>query len=75
MYTDQVRGKAKKLAGSAKNAPRKLNQKHRGLKKNEGHYVSENTILALQFNQLPFHPGLNVRIIGKFIEKRLCLKP
>lgn len=55
-----MREKSKKLAAAARNAPRKKNQKWRGLKRQDGHYVAENNIVANQFNKLQYHPGLNV---------------
>lgn len=55
----QIRGKAKKTAGSSRNNPRSPRPKHRGWKVQDGHYVSVNTLLATQLT-LRFHPGLNV---------------
>lgn len=37
-----------------------MRPKHRGWKRQEGHFVTEGTILVLQ-RTLRFHPGLNVR--------------
>ncbi|XP_065162348.1 large ribosomal subunit protein bL27 [Atheta coriaria] len=54
-----ARNASKKAGGSTRNTSPKTKAKHRGLKRNEGHTVTEGTILVLQ-RQLRFHPGLNV---------------
>lgn len=59
---DQIRGKKKKASGSTRNKPIRTRPKHRGWKVQDGHYVSENTLLVTQ-RHLRFHPGLNVCVI------------
>lgn len=58
---DHVRGKAKKAMGSSRNPPKHPRPKHRGWKVQDGHYVSQGTILATQ-RTLRWFPGLNVSI-------------
>ncbi|XP_044732665.1 50S ribosomal protein L27 [Chrysoperla carnea] len=50
---------SKKTSGSTKNQKGHGRPKHRGWKRQDGHWVEAGTILATQLN-LRFHPGLNV---------------
>ncbi|XP_063702138.1 large ribosomal subunit protein bL27m [Culicoides brevitarsis] len=57
-----IRNASKKTAGSTRNRKSKTKGKHRGIKVWDGEYVSQGSILAMQFMQMRFHPGLNVGI-------------
>lgn len=59
MIAGQVRGKAKKTAGSSRNDPKHPRPKHRGWKRQDGYIVSKGTMLVTQRTPR-FHPGLNV---------------
>nr|XP_022905845.1 uncharacterized protein LOC111417712 [Onthophagus taurus] len=54
-----VRNASKKAGGSTKNNSTKIRPKHRGWKRQDGHWVESGTILVLQ-RTLRFHPGQNV---------------
>ncbi|KAJ9596854.1 hypothetical protein L9F63_012110 [Diploptera punctata] len=59
LHANFVRFASKKAAPSTRNKSGKVRPKHRGCKKQDGHYVQAGTILVLQ-RTLRFHPGLNV---------------
>ncbi|XP_050429441.1 39S ribosomal protein L27, mitochondrial [Adelges cooleyi] len=56
---NQVRNASKKSGTSTANVGGRVRPKHRGIRYNEGHWVSAGTMLVLQRN-LRFHPGLHV---------------
>lgn len=56
-----IRNASKKTGGSTKNPKEKGRPKHRGWRVQDGHFVSQGTILATQLKPR-FHPGLNVII-------------
>ncbi|XP_017772802.1 PREDICTED: 50S ribosomal protein L27 [Nicrophorus vespilloides] len=59
IFESVYRNASKKTGGSTKNTSTKTRAKHRGWKRQDGHKVTEGTILVLQ-RTLRFHPGLNV---------------
>lgn len=56
---DVVRNASKKTGTSTRNKKGHPRPKHRGWKVQDGHYVSQGTLLATQLRPR-FHPGLNV---------------
>ncbi|XP_037029490.1 39S ribosomal protein L27, mitochondrial [Bradysia coprophila] len=54
-----IRNASKKAGGSTRNTKNQGRPKHRGWRVQDGHYVSNSTILATQRTPR-FHPGLNV---------------
>ncbi|XP_076628439.1 mitochondrial ribosomal protein L27 [Colletes latitarsis] len=54
-----IRYASKKASSSTRIKPGHPRPKHRGIKVQDGHYVQEKQILALQLRPR-FHPGLNV---------------
>ncbi|XP_037960363.1 39S ribosomal protein L27, mitochondrial [Teleopsis dalmanni] len=58
-----VRNASKKTGGSTRNKKGHPRPKHRGWRVQDGHYVSQGTLLATQLTTR-FHPGLNVGFGG-----------
>ncbi|XP_017116757.1 39S ribosomal protein L27, mitochondrial isoform X2 [Drosophila elegans] len=56
-----VRNASKKTGGSTRNKKGHARPKHRGWRVQDGHHVSEGTILATQLTTR-FHPGLNALV-------------
>ncbi|XP_065356852.1 large ribosomal subunit protein bL27m [Calliphora vicina] len=54
-----IRNASKKTGGSTRNKKGHARPKHRGWRVQDGHYVSQGTLLATQLTTR-FHPGLNV---------------
>lgn len=62
LLTACVRYASKKSSTSTRNKPDHRRPKHRGWRVQDGHYVKEGTILAVQLKPR-FHPGLYVSLI------------
>lgn len=67
-----IRNASKKTGGSTKNPKEKGRPKHRGWRVQDGHFVSQGTILATQLKPR-FHPGLNVIIYLSSMNKVIML--
>ncbi|XP_071546092.1 large ribosomal subunit protein bL27m [Panulirus ornatus] len=60
-WLTSIRNASKKAGGSSRNKKGRARGKHRGIKKRDGVWVSQGTILVRQLG-LNYHPGLNVGI-------------
>lgn len=60
-FTATIRNASKKTGGSTRNKKGHPRPKHRGWRVQDGHYVSQGTLLATQLTTR-FHPGLNVSL-------------
>ncbi|KAK8722215.1 hypothetical protein OTU49_012329 [Cherax quadricarinatus] len=60
-WLTSARNASKKSGGSSRNKPGRPRGKRRGIKKRDGLYVTQGTILVRQLG-LDFYPGLNVGI-------------
>lgn len=58
-YLATIRNASKKTGGSTRNKKGHPRPKHRGWRVQDGHWVSQGTLLATQLTPR-FHPGLNV---------------
>lgn len=68
---EQIRNKAVKAVGTCKNPPKHPKPKHRGWKRQDGHFVPAGCAVATQ-RTLRWLPGLNVGILKDGTLYALC---